>query len=165
MALSKGDEVWFYNALSQDSYSPKWLVDYTPVNLRVQPGFLNQSLGLTGLLYWRVDFWPGPHWDSVDNTGVLGNYNAPGDGMPVYALDEIGIQGVAPSMRLKWLRDGVQDYDYVELLKEHGLGDWAMAVVQEAYRGWQEWSEDAPVLLSIREQLGQRLDQLGSGGN
>ena len=163
MALRKGDEVWSYNALSQDSYSPKWLVDYTPVNFRIQPGFLNQSLGLTGLLYWRVDFWPGPHWDSVDTRGIFGDYNAPGDGMLVYALDDIGLVGVAPSMRLKWLRDGVQDYDYVELLKKQGFGDWAMTVVRQAYRNWQDWSQDARVLLSVREQLGGALDRLGGG--
>lgn len=165
MALRKGHEVWSYNTLAQDGYSPKWLVDYTPVNFRVQPGFLNQSLGLTGLLYWRVDFWLGPQWDSVDNTGVFGDYNAPGDGKLVYALEDIGLAGVAPSMRLKWLRDGVQDYDYVELLKGQGLGDWAKAVVQQAYRGWRDWSQDAQVLLSIREQLGRRLDELGNSGN
>jgi hypothetical protein len=30
-ALGKGDSVWSYNALMQDSYSPKWQIDYAPI--------------------------------------------------------------------------------------------------------------------------------------
>src|SRR5262249_41367224 len=52
--LKKGDAVWSYNTLVQDAYSPKWEIDYDPINFRIQPGFINQSLNLTGLLYWRV---------------------------------------------------------------------------------------------------------------
>ena len=55
MAREKGNEIWSYNALAQDGYSPKWLIDYAPIDFRIQPGFISQSLGLTGLLYWRVD--------------------------------------------------------------------------------------------------------------
>ena len=39
--LQKGDEVWSYNTLVQDAYSPKWLIDFDPINFRIQPGFLN----------------------------------------------------------------------------------------------------------------------------
>ncbi len=160
----KGDEVWSYNTLSQDDYSPKWLIDYPPVDFRVQPGFISQSLGLTGLLYWRVDFWHGPHWDSVNNFGTFGEYNAPGDGMLVYRLDAMGIDGVAPSMRLKWLRDGVEDYEYVELLKNRGAGEWALGLARSAGRNWTDWSRDPSVLQSVRQKLGERLDQLAGNG-
>ncbi len=160
----KGDEVWSYNALSQEDYSPKWLIDYPPVDFRIQPGFISQSLGLTGVLYWRVDWWYGPRWDSVNNDGTFGDYNAPGDGKLVYPLDQIGIDGVAPSMRLKWLRDGVEDYEYVELLKKRGAGEWALSLARSAGRNWVEWSRDPLVLQSVRRQLGERLDQLASSG-
>ena len=53
-ALAKGDEVWSYNTEVQDPYSPKWEIDFAPINFRIQPGFINQSLHLTGLLYWSV---------------------------------------------------------------------------------------------------------------
>src|SRR5260370_5647003 len=56
--LKKGDSVWSYNTLVQDAYSPKWLIDFDPVNFRIQPGFISQSLNLTGMLYWRRRKWP-----------------------------------------------------------------------------------------------------------
>jgi hypothetical protein len=70
--LKKGDSVWSYNTLVQDAYSPKWLIDFDPVNFRVQPGFISQSLNLTGMLYWRVDKWPSYPWNNVDNAGTYG---------------------------------------------------------------------------------------------
>ena len=55
--LQKGDKVWSYTDLVQDSYSPKWELDFLPINYRIQPGFISQSLGLTGLNYWAVTNW------------------------------------------------------------------------------------------------------------
>ena len=52
-ALAKGDSLWSYNTLVQDPYSPKWEIDFDPINFRIQPGFISQSLGPTGMLYWR----------------------------------------------------------------------------------------------------------------
>ena len=160
-AQLKGDEVWSYNTLSQDSYSPKWLIDYAPVNFRIQPGFISQSLGMTGLLYWRADFWSAASWDAVNNFGTFGGYNAPGEGMLLYRLDALGIHGVAPSMRLKWIRDGVEDFEYVDLLKKQGLGDWALSVLSPVGRDWSNWSQDPAALESVRRQLGEQLDRAG----
>ncbi|MBZ5603670.1 MAG: DUF4091 domain-containing protein [Acidobacteriia bacterium] len=155
-AQRKGDQVWSYNALSQDDYSPKWLIDYAPANYRIQPGFLSESLGLTGILYWRADFHLGASWDEVNNVGFFGNYNAPGEGSLLYMPD-----GVAPSMRLKWIRDGVDDYEYVELLKKQGWGNWALNVARTVGRDWSNWSRDPKAIESVRTQLGTQLDHLG----
>src|SRR5262249_17698619 len=66
-ALAKGDAVWSYNTLVQDAYSPKWEIDFDPMNFRIQPGFLSQSLNLTGILYWRADLWSADPWNDVNN--------------------------------------------------------------------------------------------------
>ena len=161
VALAKGDEVWSYNALSQDDYSPKWLMDYPPVNFRIQPGFVNQTQRLTGLLYWKVDRWSADPWNDVNNTGVFaaGN-NYPGEGMLVYPGGPAGLVGVAPSMRLKWLRDGVDDYDYIQLLRNLGRGDWAEQVAKQVGPDWTNWTRDPVALEAARRQLGAELDLL-----
>ena len=38
--LKKGDSVWSYNTLVQDAYSPKWLIDFDPVNFPSSPASL-----------------------------------------------------------------------------------------------------------------------------
>jgi len=43
-ARSAGGEIWAYNALVQDGYSPKWLIDFDPIGMRLQAGFISQSL-------------------------------------------------------------------------------------------------------------------------
>jgi hypothetical protein len=162
-ALQKGDEVWSYNTLVQDAYSPKWEIDFAPINFRMQPGFINQSLNLTGLLYWRVDDWSSSPWTNPNNAGTFSSNNYPGEGMLVYPGSTVGVTGVAPSMRLKWIRDGVEDYEYVALLKKAGKGSWALQVAESVGPNWTSWTRDANVLESARQQLGQELDSLGGG--
>ncbi len=159
-ALAKGDSLWSYNALVQDSYSPKWMIDFAPLNFRIQPGFVSQSLGLTGLLYWRVDDWSADPWNQVNNAGTFSSNNYPGEGMLVYPGAQVGISGVAPSMRLKWLRDGVEDYEYVAMLKAAGDGAWASGLAASVGSDWTNWTRDTNLLANVRQQLGMELDRL-----
>jgi hypothetical protein len=158
--LQKGDTVWSYNTLVQDAYSPKWLIDFDPVNFRIQPGFINQSLGLSGLLYWRIDRWASDPWNNVNNTGTYSSANFPGEGALVYPGQQVGIQGVVASMRLKWLRDGVDDYDYVQILKSLGKEDLAMKIARSVGPDWTHWTRDAAAIESAREQLGETISQI-----
>ena len=152
--LEKGDKAWSYNDLVQDSYSPKWELDFLPINYRIQAGFISQSLGLTGLLYWSVDDWSTNPWKNPQ-----GNQNPdyPGEGILVYPGGPAGLKGVAPSMRLKYLRDGVQDYEYLQLLKNCGQADYALATSRTVGPDWRHWTRDGALLESVREQLGDRI--------
>ncbi|MGA7236027.1 MAG: glycoside hydrolase domain-containing protein [Bryobacteraceae bacterium] len=160
--LKKGDSVWSYNTLVQDAYSPKWLIDFDPVNFRIQPGFISQSLNLTGLLYWRVDKWPSDAWDNVNNAGTYSSSNYPGEGMLVYPGQPVGVKGVVASMRLKWLRDGVEDYDYVQILKDLGKGDMAMEISRSVGADWTNWTRDPNAIEAARQKLGEAIDRLKS---
>ena len=76
--LKKGDKAWSYNDLVQDSYSPKWELDFLPIDYRIQAGFISQSLGLTGLNYWAVTEWTSP---STAWTNRQGYADYPGEGI------------------------------------------------------------------------------------
>jgi hypothetical protein len=160
--LKKGDAVWSYNTLVQDEYSPKWLIDFDPINFRIQPGFINQSLNLTGLLYWRVDRFPADAWDNVNNAGTFSSANYPGEGMLVYPGKQVGVPGVVASMRLKWLRDGVDDYDYLQILKKLGKEDVAMEIARSVGADWTNWTRDKAALEAARQKLGETIDQIMS---
>jgi hypothetical protein len=124
--LKKGDSVWSYNTLVQDAYSPKWLIDFDPVNFRVQPGFISQSLNLSGLLYWRIDKWPSDPWNNVNNAGSYSSAN--------YLAKDARLSGRAGRCQR---RRGVnaaemaagrcRDYDYVQILKDLGKGGFGHA--------------------------------------
>ncbi|MDF5707604.1 MAG: DUF4091 domain-containing protein [Nostoc sp. S4] len=160
--LLKGDQVWSYNSLVQDGYSPKWQIDFAPINFRIQPGFLSQSLGLTGLLYWRVDLWTRDPWNDIRTFFVKNDNNRPypGDGMLVYPGEQVGVEGVVPSMRLKWLREGVEDYEYVEILKNLGQTKRALNISKLVGSDWRNWTQNPQVLESIRRQLGEEIERI-----
>ena len=160
--LKKGDAVWSYNTLVQDAYSPKWLIDFDPVNFRIQPGFINQSLNLTGLLYWRIDRFPSDPWNNVNNSGTYSSANYPGEGMLVYPGQQVGVPGVVASMRLKWLRDGVEDYEYVQILKKLGKAELAMQIARSVGADWTNWTRDPGALVSARQKLGEAIDKIVS---
>jgi len=159
--LKKGDSVWSYNTLVQDAFSPKWLIDFDPVNFRIQPGFISHSLNLSGLLYWRIDKWPSDPWNNVNNAGTYSSANYPGEGMLVYPGQPVGVKGVVASMRLKWLRDGVEDYDYLQLLKEL-KPDLAMEIARSVGPDWTNWTRDPRAIEAARQKLGEAIDQLKS---
>ncbi|MBV9266503.1 MAG: DUF4091 domain-containing protein, partial [Acidobacteriaceae bacterium] len=84
----------------------------------------------------------------------------PGEGMLVYPGKQVGEEGVVASMRLKWIRDGVEDYEYMQLLQELGRGDWAHEVAGRVGTDWMHWNHDPDVLEAVRRNLGQELDRL-----
>jgi len=152
--LMKGDEVWSYNSEEEKPFRPRWRFDSNAIEFRIQPGFYNQSRGLTGLLYWAVDGWKNRCTVWNDARGDL----ARGDGLLVYPGDAIGLpRYVVPSIRLKWIRDGVNDFDYIELLKKTGRGEYAMSVVRQVDKNWETWTTPNE-LEEARRGLGEALD-------
>jgi len=156
-------EVWSYNNLGGDHYSPKWQIDFLPINYRIQAGFLNQMLGATGLLYWSVDAWPSEAtaWDNVLLGPISGAY-WPGEGILIYPGSRVGTAEPAPSMRLKYLRDGIQDYEYVALLKQRNGLSFINAVIRPIARDWHTWTQDQNLLESVRLEAGRELHRLSS---
>ncbi|MBI5148793.1 DUF4091 domain-containing protein [Candidatus Pacearchaeota archaeon] len=160
--LNKGDEIWSYTALAQDTYSPKWLIEFHPLNYRLPTGFINANLNSTGLLYWRVDYWStllptdSSQWDNVTRWSPYG-----GEGLLVYNATLIGISGVIPSMRLKYIRDGVDDFDYVYLLKQKGQGAWALIqAANNVSSNFSNWTKDSIKLENFRVIIGNKLNSL-----
>jgi hypothetical protein len=159
--LAQGKAVWFYTFFAPRDNSPTWLIDFEPINHRIAQGFINQSLGLTGLLYWRVDTWNEDPWHNVDtNPHPDGQEHYPGEGMLIYPGKQVGVKGAVPSMRLKWIREGVEDYEYIEILKKLGYEDWAMEAVREVAQDMHHWNQDPAVLDTVRLKLGRKIHQL-----
>ncbi|MGL4611062.1 MAG: glycoside hydrolase domain-containing protein [Trueperaceae bacterium] len=154
--LAKGDEVWSYTALAAEPYAPQWALNYGAFDHRLLAGFISMRYGMTGLLYWRVDNWSEDPWWAPRVASDPSNYPA-GEGMLLYPGDAVGIDGVVPSIRLKWLRDGVEDYEYGQLLNDASKEDALQSIVMSVARDWYHWTRDVSVLETAREQLARAI--------
>jgi hypothetical protein len=154
--LAKGDEVWSYTALAAEPHAPQWALNYSPFDFRLFPGFINLRYNMTGLLYWRVDNWSEDPWQTLRVADDPRNYPA-GEGMLLYPGEAVGTEGVVPSLRLKWLRDGADDYDYGQLLKDKGKQAALDNIARDVVKDWYHWTRDLSVLESAREAMAQAI--------
>jgi hypothetical protein len=158
-------DLWSYTSCNAGfGNTPEWMVDYPPVNERIQAGFLNWTQGATGILYYRSDGWSAGNtissWNNVNTTACGGGLGRPGDGIFLYPPGPIGSTESAPGIRLKAIRDGIQDYEYAQILKNLGQIPLVNSVLQPIATSWTNWSHDPNALEGARLQLGQLLHQL-----
>jgi Domain of unknown function (DUF4091) len=143
-------EIWSYTSMNQDSYSPKWQIDFSPMNHRIY-GLLNQSVGATGLLYWTFDYWTSDPW--INPYSWKGSY--PGD--------KIRLPTVVPSMRLNTSAALFRIMSTSSFFKAD-LRDWALETIRPIARDWQHWSDDPKQLRAVRHSLMVDLDRVTADG-
>ncbi len=165
LPFTGGGDLWSYTSCNPGfGNTPEWMVDYPPINERIQAGFLNWTQGATGILYYRADGWTAGNaigsWNNVDTTACGGGLGRPGDGIFLYPPGPIASTESAPGIRLKAIRDGIQDYEYAQILKNLGQGAFVNSVIQPIATSWTNWTHDANALEGARQQLGQQLSQL-----
>jgi hypothetical protein len=163
--FAAGGDLWSYTSCNTGfGNTPEWLVDYPPINERIQAGFLNWTQGATGILYYRSDGWTAGNtissWNYVDTTACGGGLGRPGDGIFLYPPGPIVSTESAPGIRLKAIRDGIQDYEYARILKNLGQGAFVNSVILPIATSWTNWTHDTNALEGARQQLGQQLSQL-----
>ncbi|HEV2523203.1 MAG TPA: hypothetical protein VGT24_12545, partial [Candidatus Acidoferrales bacterium] len=161
------DDLWSYASCNTGSgNTPEWMMDYPPINERIQAGFLNWSQGATGILYYRADGWTAGNtlssWNNVNTTACGGGLGRPGDGIFLYPPGPIASSESAPGIRLKAIRDGIQDYEYAQMLKSLGQVPLVNSILQPIAATWSNWSHDPTALEGARQQLGEKLNQLST---
>jgi hypothetical protein len=160
-----GGDLWSYTSCNTGyGNTPEWLVDYPPINERIQAGFLNWTQGATGILYYRADGWTAGNaigsWNNLDTNACGAGIGRPGDGIFLYPPGPIGSSEPAPGIRLKAIRDGIQDYEYAQMLKNQGQASYVDFVLKPIAASWTKWSHDPGDLESVRQKFGQQLQQL-----
>ncbi len=165
LPFTAGGDLWSYTSCNAGyGNTPEWMVDYPPINERIQAGFLNFAQGATGLLYYRADGWTAGNaigsWNNVDTTACGGGLGRPGDGIFLYPPAPIASTESAPGIRLKAIRDGIQDYEYAQMLKNLGQLSVVDSTLLPIATSWSNWSHDPNALQNARTALGQLLHQL-----
>lgn len=154
-AVAKGDSIWTYNCLVQDEYSPKWLLDYSLLGFRLQPGFINYSLKSEGFLFWVVDNYGAlkDPWNCLNEKLDGDVWN--GDGRLFYPGEDVGLPGsFVPSLRVKAIRDGFEDYELCHIISALGKDALAAHYSEIIGKDFENYSEEPEILLENRIKMG-----------
>lgn len=118
-----GQEVWWYVCCGPRHPYPNNFIDYPGIEHRIRL-WMNWKYNVTGDLYWSTTYWhknpwqiPMSYWP--DDKGMWGN----GDGYLLYPpqrgeAKEKMICGPVPSIRMKLIREGIEDTEYLWMLQE-----------------------------------------------
>ncbi|MBI2929726.1 MAG: DUF4091 domain-containing protein [Verrucomicrobia bacterium] len=157
-----GETIWTYTALCQGEPTPWWHIDYPLLNYRV-PTWMAWRDRLRGLLYWGGL----SYWAKVEDPWQQAPYYAEsgaippgqkairfnGEGSLVYPARAVGYDGIVPTIRLKALRDAIEDYDYLALLEGLGKAAEAEAIVKPLAKSFFQWDRNPAAYETARARL------------
>jgi hypothetical protein len=156
-----GETIWTYTALCQGNPpTPWWHTDYPLLNYQV-PAWTSWRYGIKGLLYWGGM----AYWNAVEDPWISpatygsGDLVYNGEGSLLYPAEDVGYSGIVPSMRLKALRDSIEDYEYMAILARAGKTAAAQKVVQALTPSWYEWEKDPAAYEKARVEMGRMIEK------
>ncbi len=160
----RGDVVWSY--VCNDPISPyaQMFIDTDGLmhRLMIWQHFQRE---LSGFLYWGTTSW-GYRAEGTDISPWDNAYNGVGDGegKPVYGEGflmypgtDIGLKGAVGSIRIKILRDALDDIELLELASKHLGRDWVMARVNEATPTLTSYTTKEK-FVELRKEIGDALE-------
>ncbi len=179
-ARSRGDKVAWYVCCAPTSPFANILLDQPAAGNRLLMGFMAKKYGTEGFLYYNTCRWletPSnkPITIPVDGDSTLlpapwkgeSFQNFPGDGRLIYP----GKDAPLPTARLKSMRDGMEDWMYLDLL-EKALADsgkmpadWQerakkeLQVEDSLVKNLAEWTRDPAPIQAKKLRIAALLDQ------
>ncbi len=159
-----GDMSWCYTALCNGNPNPWWEIDFPLLNYRV-PAWMAWRQHMTGLLYWGDMM----YWKQVDDPWLhapvdIKHYGGKdvvfnGEGSLLYPARALGYDGFTASIRLKALRDSLQDYEYLAMLDRQGKRDAAEKIIDPLVPSWFHWNTDPAAYDQAKQQLAALIMQ------
>jgi len=121
--VAAGEEIWPYTAVRYPG-TISWGLDVPLTSYHLIP-WLSALLNGTGILYWVVNYWNEVD-DPLNQTPYWWTPSFPCSGVLLYPglSSRVGFDGPLPSLRLKVLRDGIEDYEYLRMHRQQ-CGDHA----------------------------------------
>ncbi len=151
---ASGEEIWSYTALCQGKgTAPFWQIDFAPVHFRA-PFWISWQYDVKGFLYWSSiysapdqDPWTAPHFRN----------QYWGEGMLLYPGQKLGYDGPVPSIRLKLVREALEDFEYLTLAAQRGQRQQVDQLVRGLVTSFDNWSHDGEAYAAARERLAELI--------
>ncbi len=168
--LGLGMEMWMYISGPGSSGSPNLAIDFDSMDYRIVP-WLCWKYDLKGFLYWCVNWWPlVDPYVSAANT----KWEQNGNGLLFYP----GENGPVDSLRAEVYRDGMEDYEYLVLLRQRvaelrskgmeahnqeliNRADDLLRVDKTLVGSMNSFTKDGPVLMERRRKIAEAIEEAG----
>jgi len=150
-----GLKAWWYVCCAPEVPYPNFFTYYQGYHVRVLL-WQQYMFDIDGLLYWAVD-----NYDlgKGNFTNVSLKHTNGGDGLLMYQSELFGVSEVVPSIRLEYVRDGIEDFQYLTQLEElTGSRDASMEYVYKLTQDILHYSADNNEYESVRKDLGFALE-------
>lgn len=178
--LPKNESLYFYQCLYKQDF-PMFMIDRPGIEPRIA-AMICWKYGAKGFIYWTGEQWLAGPANTPENKKKLANpwiheewgfpfRSAPGDGCFIYPTKD----GVIPSLRAQYIRDGVEDYEYMAILKKYyGLAlkkgrlnaalrrkaEALLKVPDQVVRAANSWTRSEDELEKFRNETAETIIEL-----
>jgi hypothetical protein len=169
---SKGGEITWYISCDQHYPQPNYFIDAPALDPVMIP-WITARYHLNGILYWALNYWPetvNPWLDAVTfHSGFLcsDGYVLNGEGSLLYPGDftreyagQPNVYGPVSSIRLELLREGIQDYEHLWMLRNSGEGKYADSIVRSLVVSVKAFSRNREDIYLARKAMAERLEEI-----
>ena len=152
-----GDTVWSYVASGPSLPYANYHINYAMLETRIMT-WQNYVYNATGLLFWCVNCWEfvTDPWTQPDT--IKGGSAAYGGGSMLYPGKKVGIDGPVTSLRMKALRDALEDYDYLWLLEQKVGRAAVLPYVQKLAKSWTSYTKDQTLFQNTRNEIAELVE-------
>jgi hypothetical protein len=167
----RGKSLWFYqscashgcNGVKKEYFNgwPSYMIDASGAANRVMQ-WVAWKYRVQGELYYSMTeaYTHGDPWMDIRL------FNGNGDGTLFYPGKPSVIGGHTDipieSIRLKLIREGMEDYEYLALLLQWGGRDAADIFADRIVTKTYQWESRPDVFLAVRQEMGQTLERLAT---
>ena len=147
---AQGDELWWYVCVIPQAPYANFFTNYQGEASRVL--FWQQYMyDIDGCLYWSVNYWNGSEWRTSDNDFYSG------DGLLLYAGHRYGIYGPIGSLRMEYIRDGIEDFEYLKMAEKVCGRDAVNEVLNTVTTDVLNYTSDSKVIESAKIKLAKMI--------
>ncbi len=157
----EGKQVWWYvSCYPAYPYANFSSYEYPLIEGRLLSWF-TYLYSSDGLLYWHVNYWGDELQPLLDEKETYfpswhtaSSLNMPGDGILLYPCKG----GIVPSMRLAQIRDGIEDYERLQILEKKKGRRIANEFCGKLIKSMTDFSRDPKMLLDVRSKTGDCIE-------
>lgn len=167
-----GGETTWYISCDQVYPQPNYFID-APAMDPVMVPWITWKYGMDGILYWAVNFWRQTHnpWEDpvtylsgffCSEGGILngeGSMLYPGNSVQRFTGQQ-NVAGPVSSIRFELLREGIEDYEYLWLLRSLGEAEFADSLVRDLVVDVSSFSRNVEAMFETRVKMARKIEEL-----